>query len=136
MSHPPPYLLEKAVSGGGEQARVLGRWGEALVAADLRKRGWAIAAVNFRCRMGELDIVAQNGRYLVFVEVKLRKNDRFGTACEAVTASKQRKLRAAAEYYLMCHSTKLQPRFDVAEVYAPQGLHTARPEISYIENAF
>ena len=98
---------------------MLGRWGEALVAADLRKRGWAIAAVNFRCRMGELDIVAQNGRYLVFVEVK------------------QRKLRAAAEYYLMCHPTnKLQPRFDVAEVYAPQGIHTARPEISYIENAF
>ena len=111
------------MSGGGEQARVLGRWGEALVAADLRTRGW--------------DIVAQNGRFLAFVEVKLRKNDRFGTACEAVTASKQRKLRAAAEYYLMCHPTnKLQPRFDVAEVYAPQGIHTARPEISYIENAF
>ena len=76
------------MSGGGE-ARVRGQWGEDLVAEDLRQKGWTIVATNFRCRMGELDIVARNERYLVFVEVKLRKNDRYGAACEAVTPAKQ-----------------------------------------------
>lgn len=114
----------------------MGQWGEALVAEDLRRKGWTVVAQNFRCRMGELDIVAKNERYLVFVEVKLRKNDKFGTACEAVTPAKQRKLRTAAQFYLMSHPTELQPRFDVAEVYAPQGIHTEMPDIYYIENAF
>lgn len=123
------------MSGGGE-ARTLGQWGEDLVAEDLRRKGWIIAARNFRCRMGEIDIVAKNARYLAFVEVKLRKNDRFGAACEAVTPSKQRKLYAAAQYYLMKRPTRLQPRFDVAEVYAPRGVHTETPDINYIENAF
>lgn len=121
---------------GGAEARLLGRWGEQLVAEDLRSRGWTIAVCNFRCRMGEIDIVAQDGTFLAFVEVKLRKNHRFGSACEAVTPSKQSKLRAAAQFYLMGHPTRLQPRFDVAEVYAPQGIHTREPGISYIENAF
>ena len=124
------------MSGRGEDARVRGQWGEKLVAEDLRQKGWTIAATNFRCRMGELDIVAKKGKYLAFVEVKLRKNDRFGAACGAVTASKQRKLRAAAQYYLMSHPSGLQPRFDVAEVYAPLGIHTEKPDIYYIENAF
>lgn len=135
MSHPPPHLSKKTVSGGGE-ARRRGQWGEALVADDLRRRGWTVSATNFRCRMGELDIVAENGQYLVFVEVKLRKSGRFGAACEAVTPAKQRRLRAAAGFYLLDHPTRLQPRFDVAEVYAPQGVRTAAPSINYIENAF
>lgn len=123
------------MSGGGE-ARRLGQWGEDQVAEELRREGWTVITRNFRCRMGEIDIIAENGRYLAFVEVKLRKNDRFGAACEAVTPSKRRKLLAAAQYYLMRHPTELQPRFDVAEVYAPQGDHTEKPDISYIENAF
>lgn len=121
---------------GGNGARRLGQWGEALVAEELRKKGWIIAATNYRCRMGEIDLVAENEKYLVFVEVKLRKNDQFGSACESVTLSKQRKLRAAAEFYLMGHPTQLQPRFDVVEVYAPQGVRTENPDIYYIENAF
>ncbi len=123
------------MSGGGE-ARQLGQWGEDLVAEDLRRKGWTVEARNFRCRMGELDLVVKNERYLVFVEVKLRKNARFGAACEAVTPAKQRKLLKAAEFYLMSHPTRLQPRFDVAEVYAPQGVRTADPVINYIESAF
>ena len=86
--------------------------------------------------MGELDIVAENGKYLVFVEVKLRKSSGYGLPREAVTGEKQRKLRAAAELYLQTNPTVLQPRFDVAEVYAPQGMNTSMPEINYIENAF
>ena len=120
----------------GQESRLRGRWGEEQAAGYLRRKGFQVTDVNWKCRFGEIDLIVEDGVYLCFVEVKLRKNDRFGAACEAVTASKQRKLRAAAEYYLMCHPTKLQPRFDVAEVYAPKGIHTARPEISYIENAF
>ena len=121
---------------GGTNARLLGQWGEEQVAEKLRRDGWTVVARNFRCRMGELDIVAKNKTFLAFVEVKLRKDDRFGSACEAVTPSKQRKLRAAAQYYLVSHPTRLQPRFDVAEVYAPQGVRTEAPTIYYIENAF
>ena len=123
------------MSGGGN-ARLLGQWGEEKVAEKLRRDGWTIVARNFRCRMGELDIVAENETFLAFVEVKLRRDNRFGSACEAVTLPKQRKLRAAAQYYLMSHPTRLQPRFDVAEVYAPQGVRTETPAIYYIENAF
>lgn len=121
---------------GGAGARALGQWGEEQAAQWLKQRGWRILAKNFRCRMGEIDLVAENGTYLAFVEVKLRKDDRFGSACESVTPAKQRRLRVAAEYYLMGHPTELQPRFDVAEVYAAQGIHTKRPDIYYIENAF
>ena len=135
MPHPPPLIFEKPVSGGGN-ARLLGQWGEEQVAEKLRRDGWTVVARNFRCRFGELDLVAENEAFLAFVEVKLRKDDRFGSACEAVTASKQRKLRAAAQYYLMNRPTRLQPRFDVAEVYAPQGVRTEAPTIYYIENAF
>lgn len=135
MSHPPPLFSEKAVSGGAH-ARLLGQWGEEQVAEKLRREGWTVLARNFRCRMGEIDIVAEKGRFLAFVEVKLRRDDRFGSACEAVTPSKQRKLRTAAQFYLMGHPTRLQPRFDVAEVYAPDGTRTEEPDIYYIENAF
>jgi len=121
---------------GGEDARALGKWGEDLVAADLRRKGWRITARNVRCRMGELDIVAEKGGVLAFVEVKMRKDDRFGAARAFVTAEKQRKLRMAAEFYLQRHRTDLQPRFDVAEVYAPDGTRTLKPKLEYIENAF
>jgi len=121
---------------GGMEARLLGKWGERLVADDLRKRGWRILEVNYRCRHGEIDMIAENRQYISFVEVKLRRSDRFGQPREFVTREKQRKLRTAAELYLMENPTQLQPRFDVAEVYAPQGMNTPRPVITYLENAF
>lgn len=120
----------------GRQNRLLGQWGEALVAQDLRKKGWSIQAAGYRCRMGEIDLIAANRKFLVFVEVKLRKNDHFATAAEAVNFRKQERLRAAAQLYLARYPTQLQPRFDVAEVYAPQGVDTPNPRINYIENAF
>ena len=119
-----------------EDRKLLGRWGEGLVAADLRKKGCTILAAGWRCRMGELDIVAADGTYIRFVEVKLRKNDHFAQAREAVDHRKQNKLRVTAKLYLAWHPTGLQPRFDVAEVYAPEGTATVNPKIIYIENAF
>ena len=123
------------MSGGGE-SRLLGRWGEGVAADDLRRRGWSILHTNYRCRGGEIDIIASKGGVLAFVEVKLRKTSGFAPARAFVTAEKQRKLRLTAELYLSEHPTALQPRFDVAEVYAPEGLATRMPEIHYYPNAF
>lgn len=121
---------------GGQEAKRRGNWGEAVVIAYLRQRGWNILEANFRCRFGEIDLIAENGRYLAFVEVKLRRDDDFAAARESVTKSKQRKIRTTAQFYLQWHPTALQPRFDVAEVYAPGGTATISPEITYLENAF
>lgn len=123
------------MSAGGDR-KLLGRWGEALVAEDLRKKGCAILAAGWYCRMGEIDLIAADKKYLRLVEVKLRKDAHFAQAREAVDLRKQEKLRLAAQLYLAENPTSLQPRFDVAEVYAPEGLETKKPEIIYIENAF
>lgn len=123
------------MSAGGDR-KLLGRWGEELVARELRRRGCVIEAAGWYCRMGELDLVASDGRYLRFVEVKLRKNAELYLAREAVDRRKQERLRAAAAFYLARTPTELQPRFDVAEVYAPEGMDTAEPKINYIEDAF
>lgn len=123
-------------SAQGMQNRLLGKWGEALVAEDLRKRGWSILAAGYRCRMGEIDLIASDGKFLTFTEVKLRKSAAYGTAAEAVDVRKRERLRATAQLYLARHPSELQPRFDVAEVYAPQGAETLSPRIHYIENAF
>ena len=120
----------------GRESQSLGRWGEELAARYLRQGGWTIAAAGWRCRFGELDLVAEDGTYLCFVEVKLRKSTAYGRPGEFVDRRKQEKLRAAAELYLTVHPTALQPRFDVIEVYAPQGRDTARPTVRRIENAF
>ena len=72
----------------------------------------------------------------ILLEVKLRKSDAFGEAREFVDARKQERIRATAALWLETHETALQPRFDVVEVYAPDGMHTKAPEIRLIEDAF
>ncbi len=114
----------------------LGAFGERKAANYLRLRGYRIIDTNCRYRQGEIDIVARRGGYIVFVEVKLRKNSDYGTAREFVTAAKQQRVMIAAQLWLQQHETELQPRFDVIEVYAPEGVNTKRPVINHIENAF
>ena len=113
-----------------------GAWGEAVAAEYLRKKKYKIITQGFRCRFGEVDLIAQNGKYLVFVEVKLRKSDRFAMAREYVDARKQERLKTTAALYLSTHSTLLQPRFDVIEIYAPEGMNTLKPDIYHLEDAF
>ena len=114
----------------------LGLWGEEQAARYLESQeGIRIPVIRIR-REGELDLVAEGKGYLCFVEVKLRKDHHLAQAREFVTPAKQRKVRIAAQYYLLDHPTQLQPRFDVIEVYAPQGRDTAQPEICHWENAF
>lgn len=115
---------------------LLGAWGEATAADYLRKKGYQIVAANYRIRIGEIDLVAANRKYLVFVEVKLRKNDAFAQAKEFVDIHKQERIRTAAAMYLSRYPTRLQPRFDVIEIYAPEGTQTAHPVINHMEDAF
>ena len=113
-----------------------GAWGEALAAEFLKKKRYRIAATGYRCRYGEIDLIVQNKRYLVFVEVKLRKSANFARALEFVDGRKQDRIRTTALMYLSEHPTDLQPRFDVIEIYAPDGIRTLRPEIHHMEDAF
>ena len=117
-------------------SKLTGAWGEALAAEYLRKKRYKIVASGYRCRFGEIDLIAQNRKYLVFVEVKLRKSGSFASAHEYVDRRKQDKLRITASLYLSQNPTDLQPRFDVIEIYAPDGTETARPEIHHMEDAF
>ena len=113
-----------------------GAWGEALAADYLRKKHYKLLAANYRCRFGEIDLIVQDRKYLVFVEVKLRKSANFAQALEYVDRRKQDKIRITASMYLAQNPTQLQPRFDVIEIYAPEGTDTKRPEIYHLEDAF
>lgn len=113
-----------------------GAWGEAQAAEYLRRKHYKIIACNYSCRFGEIDLIAQNRKYTVFVEVKLRKSEAFAQAREFVTASKQEKLRATALMWLQENPDSRQPRFDVIEIYAPRGIETENPQIIHLENAF
>ena len=119
-----------------DRRKLNGAWGEALAAEYLRKKRYTILAHSYRSRFGEIDLIAQNRKYLVFVEVKLRKSDRFASAMEYVDRRKQDRLRVTASLYLSRNETSLQPRFDVIEIYAPDGMDTASPEIIHLEDAF
>jgi len=118
------------------RSNLLGAWGEALAAEFLRKKHYRIIACGYSCRFGEIDLIAANRKYLVFAEVKLRKNADFARASEFVDRRKQDRLRMTASMYLAENETRLQPRFDVIEIYAPEGMNTARPEIHHMEDAF
>lgn len=122
---------------GGENARLVGRWGEALVAEYLRRQGYKLLATGYRCRMGEIDLIGTRNGILAFVEVKTRQDGRFGRGREFVDRRKQERVLATAGQYLSDHPHNgLQPRFDVAEVLAAEGTATQDPEICYLENAF
>ena len=117
-------------------AKISGHWGEAMAADFLRKKRYEIVACNYHTRFGEIDLIAKNRRVVIFVEVKTRRDDRFAQAREFVTNRKQERIRASAQIWLENNETPLQPRFDVIEVYAPEGMDTKRPEIIHLEDAF
>ncbi len=114
---------------------LLGKWGEAKAAEYLRKKGFVIISANYRSRFGEIDLIAENKATIVFVEVKLRKNSNFANAYEFVTPTKQKKIRKTAEMWLSENRTEKNLRFDVVEIYAPDGV-SGKYTINQIENAF
>lgn len=100
----------------------------------LIKNGLIILERNFRCRHGEIDIIAREGDMIVFIEVKTRKSDRFGVPEEAVDRRKQAKLRQLAAYYLNKNFYAFRCRFDVYSIYLD---HNNQPEdIRVLRNCF
>lgn len=99
----------------------IGRIGERAAKDHLTEQGWTIMASNWRCRLGEIDLIAcppePEQHMLVFIEVRTRSSSRFGTAEESVDARKQRKLRHVAQMYLQRHGgAEGLIRFDVVAV--------------------
>ena len=120
-----------------DERKRAGDRGEAEVARYLRKKGYTLLASQWRCRFGELDLVARSRRgEICFVEVKLRSEGAIALPREFVDQRKQDRIRTTAGIYLSDFPTPLQPRFDVIEIYAPQGTETPNPEINHLEDAF
>ena len=108
---------------------------EAKVAEALRARGLRIRAMNYACRQGELDIVAQDGDCIVVVEVRSQRPGSPVTPRETVTRAKMRRIVAATNFYLMHEGLEdVEVRYDIAEVYHEAGLPTAR--VTWIKGAF
>jgi putative endonuclease len=110
-----------------------GRESEELAAVFLAGQGLDIVARNVRCLLGEIDLVARQGKTLVFVEVKSRSTLGYGTPQEMVTFSKQQRLTRLAQWYLKKHNLLRQPaRFDVVAIQWVEG----EPVVTWIANAF
>jgi len=113
--------------------RDLGAFGERVAAAHLEAKGYRIRARNFRCREGEIDIVAEDGDCLVFVEVRTRRGDAFGTPAESVTVAKERRLLTVARAYLQEHpDVPANQRIDVVGIELSKGRLLA---VQHIEGA-
>jgi putative endonuclease len=108
---------------GGESA-------EALAAALLERAGLTIVERNYRCRFGEIDLVARSGAILVFVEVRARRREDFGGAAASITRAKRRRLIAAARHYLAARRENRPCRFDVVLARG------AGPELEWVQDAF
>lgn len=115
---------------------ILGAWGETLAAEYLKKKRFSLIAAGYRCRFGEIDLIMQDRKNLLFVEVKVRKSDSYAKAYEYVDHRKQDRIRTTASLYLSQNPTNLQPRFDIIEIYAPEGIETSKPQIYHMEDAF
>lgn len=115
--------------------RAVGRRGEEVAAAYLERSGLVILDKNYRCRLGEIDIIARDGQALVFVEVRAKSGTAFGTAQESIGAGKQHKLRQLAWSYLKKNGFTGRPcRFDVVAVQFDE--RGELKSIEHIENAF
>ena len=94
----------------------LGRWGESVAATHLEANGRQIITRNWHCARGEIDLIAQEGDTLLFVEVKTRRGRNMGTPEEALTPAKQRKLVEVAQEYLLAHDLDVDWRIDLVAV--------------------
>ena len=115
----------------------IGKTAEDKTAAYLRKNGFKVIKRNYSCRFGEIDIIAEKGEFIVFVEVKARKQNSIVSPLEAVDSKKFQRIMLTAEDYISKTNCELQPRFDIAQVTVSE---KAEGEIyyslHYLENAF
>jgi putative endonuclease len=116
-----------------ELRQQVGRAGEEVALEYLHHQGYRILERNFRCRFGEIDLVARDGRTLAFIEVKTRRSQAFGAAALAVTAEKQRRLIKASQVYLSRKAGARELcRFDVVTIQIRAG----KPQVELIKDAF
>lgn len=113
-----------------------GAIGEVVAARFLRDKGYTIVSSNYRCRQGEIDIIAIDKAYIVFIEVKTRRYNSMYSPREAVTLQKQRRLIQTALIYLSKYTTDLQPRFDVIEVVTAPDSDYKVMEVNHIIGAY
>ncbi len=100
----------------------IGKFGEKIAANHLKRNGYRILENNFRCKFGEIDIIALHRDTMVFVEVKTRKNNLFGTPAQSVNQAKQQRIIKTAFYYLKKHRKfDKNIRFDIVEVWHEDG---------------
>ena len=129
LATPPTRRYSRAV----DERAGLGRAGEAVAEAFLRARDYTIVARNFRCRAGEIDLVALDGRVLVFVEVRSRRGERAGTPLESVDGRKQAQVGRVARHFLAAHGwQERDARFDVIGVR----FDCEPPDVEHVRNAF
>ena len=115
----------------------VGENGEKRVAEFLRKNGFSVVKRNYQCRYGEIDIIAENKQYILFVEVKTRKENALISGIEAVNSHKQQRIVLAAQDYITKTLCEKQPRFDVAEVTVTEKTDGSMGfNLKYIKNAF
>ena len=117
----------------GDERKSLGKAGEDLAERYLKRQGYAILERNYRCPLGEIDLIALNKRVVVFVEVKTRRVDTSGAPLESVNAVKQRRLKRTALHYLNKH--RLHDRdvqFDVVGI----SLRSDPPAVQHVRHAF
>ena len=125
----------------GKKNRTVGFDGEKAAKEFLKENNYKIVEQNFRTRFGEIDIIAKDGNYIVFVEVKTRSVEKdlysyFGSPASAVDGKKQFRTIQAARQYLLCHpNIQKQPRFDVIEVYLDR-YNGNTINVNHIINAF
>lgn len=113
--------------------KILGLKGESLAVRFLETKGYKILSKNYRTFVGEIDIIAQDGETVVFIEVKTRTNDSFGYPFESVHRKKRRKLRDLALLYLKKQGKELPVRFDVLSIMLTE---SGTKEIEHIKDAF
>ena len=117
------------------QRQSIGRHGEELAQKYLRQKHYKIVEKNFRCKSGELDIIAKEKNVVVFVEVRTKTSTRYGPAYNSVTYSKQKQVKRVAQFYISKYNlVNTQFRFDVIGItLTPQ---TGEYHLDHIQNAF
>ena len=116
------------------QKKALGKRGEAEAARYLKAQGYKIVERNYTSPLGEIDIVARDGEWVVFVEVKSRSDDQFGSPLEAVNQRKREKIGTTARHFLAGLRKQYPARFDVVSIYFRPG--APNPEIEHVRDAF
>jgi putative endonuclease len=125
---------EFTMSDSPSERKGLGDWGEKRAAAYLERCGYRILASKYRCQWGEVDLIAEEDGCIVFVEVRTRRGDSFGTPAESVTPRKQERLIATAETYLQAQETPPQDwRIDVITITFAGD--KGRPHLEHLKNA-